>query len=245
MDNNILLLGIIIIFLLGLYWFVYFEREPFTVPSNCPNLLIKRGNVLLLYNTNLPVVDGTNPIPFSSLDEYIQYLKEKNVEEDCPVLFLQSENNAQGQDVYKVRPSPFDLQGGLQTSMNNITPTPTTMNNTTPTGNVVVPATTASATSAPIDPASPFNKNMYVGFDPNGQHVGRKTELDQIHVAKKGDAVSDNPMDANWGGVSYTQNLVDSGKYADNEVSKPLLFNPKTQFNPRLSIGSPPVDVLQ
>ena len=33
--------------------------------------------------------------------------------EVSPVLFLQEETNAQGEDVFRVRPSPFDLQGGL------------------------------------------------------------------------------------------------------------------------------------
>jgi hypothetical protein len=30
---------------------------------------------------------------------------------------------------------------------------------------------------------------------------------------------SPNPMDPNWGGADFTQNLVDQGYYADNEVS--------------------------
>jgi hypothetical protein len=31
--------------------------------------------------------------------------------------------------------------------------------------------------------------------------------------------VSPNPMDPNWGGASYTQDLVDKGYYKDDEVS--------------------------
>ena len=85
---------------------------------------------------------------------------------------------------------------------------------------------------------------MYIGFDPNGQNIGRITELDNIHNAKEKDPVSDNPMDKNWGGVAYTQNEVNSGKYADNEVFKPSLFNPKTVFNPAISNGAPPVDII-
>ena len=36
--------------------------------------------------------------------------------------------------------------------------------------------------------------------------------------------VSDNPMDTNWGGVVYTHNTVDSGKYKDREVVPPNKF---------------------
>jgi hypothetical protein len=31
--------------------------------------------------------------------------------------------------------------------------------------------------------------------------------------------VSPNPMDPNWGGADYTQNLVDKGYYKENEVN--------------------------
>jgi len=30
--------------------------------------------------------------------------------------------------------------------------------------------------------------------------------------------ISDNPMDPNWGGVQYSREVVDSGKYKDNEI---------------------------
>ena len=65
-----------------------------------------------------------------------------------------------------------------------------------------------------------FNQNMYAGFDPNGLFVGRFTELDKIHYSTEEAPVSDNPMDSNWGGILYTQDQVDSGKYIENEVSR-------------------------
>ena len=37
-------------------------------------MLVKKGNVLLLYNSNEPVGEK-NPIPFFNLDEYINYLE--------------------------------------------------------------------------------------------------------------------------------------------------------------------------
>jgi len=81
--------------------------------QGCPNLLVQKGNALLLYNTNKPE-DENNPISFFNLDEYINYLEiQKSKGNSCPVLYLQQENNAQGNDVYRMRPSPFDKQGGL------------------------------------------------------------------------------------------------------------------------------------
>ena len=217
---------LIVTFFLGIY-FIFsnnFNEAFSTNVSSCPNLLIQKGNVLMLYNTNQPMEEGKNPLPFFNLDEYINYLEiERSRGNNCPVLYLQQENNAQGQDVYRMRPSPFDLQGGLPT---------------------MVPQTAAKIVDANrANP--PYNKNNYAGFDPNGLNVGQYTELDQIHDSTKQRKISDNPMDPNWAGVIYTQQMVDSGKYDENAVSKPILFTPKTAFYP--TIAGPtknPVDIL-
>uniref|UniRef100_A0A6C0HZC9 Uncharacterized protein n=1 Tax=viral metagenome TaxID=1070528 RepID=A0A6C0HZC9_9ZZZZ len=71
-----------------------------------------------------------------------------------------------------------------------------------------------------------FNTNMYAGFDPTGQYIGVYTNLDKIHQSTSFSELSDNPMDANWGGVLYTKDAVDSGKYADNVVM-PYGIDPK------------------
>jgi cytoskeletal protein RodZ len=63
-----------------------------------------------------------------------------------------------------------------------------------------------------------YNTNMYAGFDPTSQYVGVYTNLDQIHQSTSFSELSENPMDANWGGVLYTKEAVDSGKYDENLV---------------------------
>jgi len=203
--------------------------------NECPNLLIQKGKVLMLYNTNKPVIDGKNPIPFFNLDEYIHYLeiqREKGI--NCPVLYLQQENNTQGEDVYRMRPNPFELQGGL--------PTMTTINNqniqniqNTETDNMKVYEYKDASRDNP-----PYNNNQYNSFDPYGQDVGLYTEVDKIHDSTEMNKISDNPMDSNWAGITYTQQMVDSGKYIDNNVSRPVLFQPKVAFNPTLSSSIPP-----
>jgi hypothetical protein len=40
-----------------------------------------------------------------------------------------------------------------------------------------------------------------------------------MDMSQEKSGVSPNPMDPNWGGTEYTQNLVDQGYYKDNEVS--------------------------
>lgn len=197
--------------------------------DSCPNMLVQKGNVLMLYNTTKPVVDGSNPIPFFSLDDYIKYLEiqQKNGSA-CPVLYLQQENDAQGNDVYRMRPSPFDLQGGLPA-----------MNNVNPSNGQVVQIVDASRTNPP------YNADNYAGFDPQGQYVGVYTEIDKIHDSTEMNKISDNPMDSNWAGVQYTQKMVDSGKYDENAVTRPVLTTPKTTFYPTIpSHITQPRDVL-
>jgi len=249
-DNLLFIIFLLIIFFWGLYVTVKFKpscgtckkehmcnkckKEPMTVQSDksCPDMLVKKGNVLMLYNSNEPT-SSTNPIPFFNLDEYINYLeiqKQKGI--DCPVLFIQEENNAQGENVYRVRPSPFDQQGGLPSVPDLSKQDIDKINNAVK----VLDATKNNL---------PYNKNQYPSFDSHGQHIGEYTQIDAIHDSTSSKKISDNPMDFNWAGPTYTKQMVDSGKYVDNEITKPVLFNPKTRFLPDIpSHIPPPMDIL-
>jgi len=323
-----------------------------------------------MYNQNAPEEPGVNPIIFNTLDDYIYYVKVQRYKygNNCPVLYLQEESDAQGNDVYRVRPGPFDTQGGTKTipgfpngmvlpqipvtypslpvnvmtppnymaqnlenmggysinpissnnvSMNTLTvqgqtvppiglspimPTPQanvtgSMPTTFPsnlqsnasfntgTGPVLqypnpnggfyngnapivslmstgpsafnqssipsiatpVPSLANSvATGAPstitqyIDASRenpPFNQGEYAGFDPKNQYTGIFTNLDVIHNStlfeNPGNGLSDNPMDPNWGGVRFTRAQVNSGKYDDNIVTKPVYSGaPNVMMNP-------------
>lgn len=194
--------------------------------STCPDMLIQNGTFLFLYNSKAPVVNGSNPIVFNNLDEYISYHDtQKQNGTDCPLLYLVKENNSQGEDVYRIRPSPFDLQGGLL-------PVATYAS---------VPILTGKAPAV----APQFNSNLYHGFDPQDQDVGYYGELDKIHDSTKQQPISDNPMDPNWGGREYTRQVVDSGKYDDYNISRPQLFNVKSvMFDPNVANSfGPPKDI--
>ena len=172
-----LIIFLLITFLIGMYLYATISiktkkmenlESKISVLSNdtsdkCPNLLVRKGKVLMLYNKNEPMVEGKNPIPFFNLDEYINYLeiqRKKGI--NCPVLFLQQESNTQGEDVYRIRPSPFDLQGGL--------PQTTDLYRKDKEG--VVKVIDANRRNAP------YNSNNYAGFDPTSQYVGIYTNLD-------------------------------------------------------------------
>ena len=53
--------------------------------------------------------------------------------------------------------------------------------------------------------------------------ITKVTELEKIHDSTEKAKVSDNPMDTNWGGVLFSQQAVESGKYVNREVGKPRM----------------------
>ena len=194
-----------IIFLLGLYFYIFqnLKEGLTTMDGNlrCPNILIQKGAKYYLYNSNVAEVPGVNPIQFNSLEEYTEFLEwQRGAGIRCPVLYLQNTYDAQGKRVYKVRPSVSEVQGGLPPSVVN-DPVINTQ---------LVDATRADA---------PYNKNGYPAYDGTDYYVGTRTPLEKMDEESENMLYSANPMDTNWGGAEYTQGLVDSGYYADNEVA--------------------------
>jgi hypothetical protein len=168
--------------------------------DRCPNILIQHGSEIFLYNSKVEKVPGVNPIRFKSLEDYSEFmdwLQGRGIR--CPVLFLQFSYDAQGNAVYKMRPSPVDLQGGLSPN---------------------VPYSPAPAALVQMMDASrdnpPFNNQMYDGFDPLNFNMGDYTTQDAAFREKELTMkYSDNPMDVNWGGKQYSESVVASGVYAD------------------------------
>lgn len=219
----IFMIFLLLVFLAGGYFYV-FQNVPFkenmeqavpgtenkdaantTQGAECPDFLIQYGTKLLLYNTKQPQSIGKNPIEFTNIDEYNKYLEEqKRNGMNCPVLFLQQETNTQGMDILRMRPSPENPMAGLSQT--------TALYRNPP---FVLPVIDST------DDNKPYNENLHYGFDPYGLQVGKYTVLDQIHDSTQVPAVSDNPMDPNWGGVLYTKQTVDSGKYKEREVVPP------------------------
>lgn len=168
------------------------------ISSNCYDLLIRKGNQILMYNTKEKANDKTNPMVFFTLNEYENYLdaqKKKGIQ--CPILFLQQEVGTQGDNIYRIRPNPFDTTNTLPL-----------------TSSIMLPVNV----SDPIQTKK--NNNSYASFDPMGLYMGKITDVDLIHQSTQNQMISDNPMDPNWGGVLYTQQQIDSGKYDGNIVTR-------------------------
>jgi hypothetical protein len=64
----------------------------------------------------------------------------------------------------------------------------------------------------------PYNEGSYPAHDQTDYYIGRTTPLDIMDVKQQQSQLSPNPMDPNWGGSSYTQDLVNKGYYKENEV---------------------------
>jgi hypothetical protein len=90
-----------------------------------------------------------------------------------------------------------------------------------------------------------YNQGVYPGFDPTSQYQGTYTNIDAIHDSTAQQNMSDNPMDTNWGGVIYTQDQVNSGKYDDYNIFRPSLVQPKFSYGLNKNPVGGPVDILE
>jgi hypothetical protein len=207
---------IAVLFLMGAYFVLNYSsadfKEALTMPkntnsnSNCPNILVQKGSQIYLYNSNKQIVPGVNPVTFNNLEEYVQFTEwQRSVGFTCPVLYLQHTENTQGEVVYKIRPSPTDLQGGL--------PPITNPNAMPPPRKHITNLLDASRDDAP------YNVNSYPGYDASNMDQGEFTPDMMLDYIQQSTGLSPNPMDNNWGGADFTQTLIDAGYYKDNNVS--------------------------
>jgi hypothetical protein len=227
---------LILVFLIGLYFYAKNGdssiNENFTnnqsTGTRCPNLLIQKGSRFYLYNSKLAQVPGVNPVEFDNLEDYTEFLdwqRSQNIR--CPVLYLQESYDAQGNRVYKSRPSVSEPQAGLSPSL-GIPPsaaapigiasqvTPMMESSLEPVGEDAYPNPTLLVDATRNDP--PYNQGSYPAHDQTSYYIGTTTPLDKMNMQQESAKISPDPMDPNWGGSAYTQELVDKGYYKDNEV---------------------------
>jgi hypothetical protein len=89
----------------------------------CPDILIHRGDVIVLYNSKQP---GKPVAIFKTLDEYAAYVhKQQLAGVNCPVLYLRREVDLQGRDTYRMYPFYIPHQTALYDQYSLLTP-PTT-----------------------------------------------------------------------------------------------------------------------
>lgn len=186
---------IIGMFLIGLLFCSSYKHsdvvETFESGANqCPNVLIQKGDKLLLLNTKKAKVPGINPIYFNNLEEYTEFVQwQQAMKIKCPILYFQQTYTTQGEKGFRMLPDPVEKQAGLPSSH--------------------VAQRQPLYDAGHDDP--PYNKNSYPGADPEDQNIGVYTPLDKIYHSRK--MPSDSAMDTNWGGVGATMQSIDQGVY--------------------------------
>ena len=201
---TVLTLLFIIVFLIGLYFYTKQpEVEGYVGQPRCPNMLIQKGSRFYLYNSKLANVPGVNPVEFENLEDYTEFLEwQRSQGIRCPVLYLQQTFDAQGNRVFKVRPSVSELQGGTPPS--NASPSNANLSSDSP-----------STLGIPNTPAYP---DTTIETKDTQYHKTSMAPCDQFTEQQGSQPISPDPMDPNWGGADYTQCLVDNDYYAENEV---------------------------
>ena len=216
MKLNYKILAIILIIIFGLYYYIHSSTiyENMENNNNCPNMLLEKDGEIHLFNTKKAVVPGVNPIKFTSLEEYAEFVEwQEGQGIHCPTLFLQYTTDAQNNDMIQVKPSIFQNQGGLP---NNPTVTLTTKKDK---DNFFEKNKMQDATlNSTPDPNMKFNTGMYAGFDQQNQNIGNETVLDKMF--HENTETSRNPMDTHWGGKEFTQSKIEAGDYKGREIYK-------------------------
>jgi len=224
---SLLTLLFIVLFLIGLFFYAkgtdltFTLSEGFTSDSSkgprCPNLLIQKGSRFYLYNSKLAQVPGVNPVEFDNLEDYSEFLdwqRSQNIR--CPVLYLQETYDAQGNKVYKSRPSVSEPQGGLPPSIASSSGEMIIESDLGTPDVPVYPNPTLLVDATRNDP--PYNTNSYPAHDQTDYYIGTTTPLDVMDIKEEKAVVSPDPMQSNWGGSAYTEKLIEKGYYKDNEV---------------------------
>jgi len=211
--DSVKLLVIACFTLLGLYYYVnsykYYETmENAGSNKRCPNMLIEKDGAYYLYNSNLAVVPGVNPIQFKNLEDYSEFIEWQNSQNiNCPVLYLQYSTDTQNNELIQVKPSIFENQGGLP----SIERDPLTKDSEKYIEeNKILDAT--------LDNSKEFNKNSYQGIDLQNQDIGLDNPIDKMFYSTESKSV--NPMDPNWGGKQYTEKAVENCEFKDRYVYK-------------------------
>lgn len=194
------LIIISIIFILGILYCMHSSSElyeGFDSNTDCPNLLIQKGKELHLLYTNKAQIPGVNPVKFNNLEDYVEFLEWQRAKGiRCPILHYQQTYDTQNNLGYKNIPEITGIR-----------------NNTT---NAVKTPKEQLLYDANHDDGI-YNNKSYPGFDSDDQYIGAYTPLDKNF--KSSENVSANAMDTQWGGIEYSQNMVDKGVFKENTRS--------------------------
>ena len=173
----------------------------------CGDLLIKEGNKIKLYNSNVVEVPGVNPIVFNDLEEYSEFvLWQKSQGIHCPVLVLEESYDTQGNKTY----TPSDNLRLLGVVSDDLIQLPYEG------GDIPMKQPEPLIDASYDNP--PYNVGDHQGYDPLNQQIGRITKLDTDPQYTISTGSSPFATDPNWGGPSYSQQLLDAGMFDEDKV---------------------------
>ena len=209
MRKVIIILG----FILGLLFCINYSSkdlveglEGFNVDSDCPDILVKKGNRLELLNTKKAKIPGENPKYFDNLEEYLEYLEwQRSFDIKCPVLYFEESMDAQGNQGYRMTPDLIEKGGGMPSKISH-------------------QAQETKLYDAGHD-NPPFNNNMYAGFDGDDQNIGVYTPLDKLFHSGKSPSLF--ATDASWGGLKYQQDKM--GLDGQSKADRRKVFNQRVR----------------
>ena len=161
----------------------------FKTSSQCPTKIIHNNDGIYLYFNSTS--GEPKSVKLNNLEQFVkllEQLRKNNV--NCPILFYKEMYSTQNNIGYRYMPEYSTL----------MLPTPEQSR-----------LSDANRSSHKI-----YNKNTYPGYDPYNQYIGLNTPLDKMFHEKE--TISDNPMDAVWGGKDFTETAIQIGKYKGNEV---------------------------
>lgn len=140
--------------------------EGFT-SAQCPSMMIKRGDQILLYNPEYMKIPGVNPIVLKSLKEYEEYLKWQRANKlNCPILHLEQMYDTQGLEQYEIKQS-FKSNTPVGPLNHDIPIT-----HKTPDINSMLAETNNSM----------YNANFNYPYDPYNQEIGVYTGKDKLDI---------------------------------------------------------------
>jgi len=171
----------------------------------CGNLLVKEGNKVMLYNSNVAKVPGVNPIVFNTLEEYGEFVMWQDSQGfKCPVMMLEESYDTQGNKTY----IPSDGIGFMGAVSDDLIQNPYEGADE----KILQPLIDASYDNPP------YNIGNQPGFDPLNQQIGSYTTFEESDKARQQQDKSPLATDDNWGGPEYAQQQIDSGAFDGEKV---------------------------
>lgn len=230
----------LLLFTFGLCIFILAIKNMYTVAyhpltiDGSQHILVKKGPTFIIYDTPNGNTPTNTPLIFENATQYRIYvdkLKKQGIR--CPELFIQETIDTQGNTTYTIKIDPFNPKNVdyKYTCIEGLTSQESNKNHTSPYDRKIYMDNLASniANSLSVNQIKSINKleltKSVLELDPPPKCT--ETPDDILPLVKDGKTAD--PMTNNWGGIVFSQKLIDEGLYKGNEVTKPDIV--KTNVN--------------